>query len=141
MQQAEMRALNTKVIEEFRANEGAVGGQFEGIPLLLLTTTGARSGQPRISPLVYLADGDRLVVFAANGGSDSTPGWYHNLAADPAAEVEVEVGTDRCAAAWHVAEGAERERLWAAQVAHSPYLADFQTATERQIPVVVLRRV
>src|SRR5215468_11225152 len=83
---------NAKIIEEFRANEGRVGGNFEGAPLLLLTTTGRRTGQARVKPMMYLADGDRLLVFASKGGAPTNPDWYHNLVADP--RVTVEVGSE-----------------------------------------------
>jgi deazaflavin-dependent oxidoreductase (nitroreductase family) len=137
---AERRARNAEIIDEFRANSGIVGGPFDGTPMLLLTTTGARSGEPRTMPLTYLRDGDdHLVVFAANGGSPHHPGWYHNLLADP--RVTLEVGPDRFEAVAHDAEGVERERLWAAKLAVMPLLADFETrAGDRVIPVVVLVR-
>ncbi|MFI8104279.1 nitroreductase family deazaflavin-dependent oxidoreductase [Streptomyces sp. NPDC086023] len=127
---------NQRVIDEFRATGGVVGGDFEGMPLLLLTTTGARSGKPRTSPMAYLRDGDRLVVFAANGGRENRPGWYHNLLADPSAGVEV--GKESFTVTAAVAEGAERERLWAAQLAVAPFLADFQARSGRRVPVVTL---
>lgn len=130
---------NQAVIEEFRAAGGVVGGDFAGVPLLLLTTTGARSGEPRTMPMAYLADGGRLVVFAANGGRPHHPGWYHNLLADPRARAEV--GTEAYAVVAADAEGAERERLWAAQLEVTPYFAGFQErAGRRRIPVVVLTR-
>ncbi|MFJ6938986.1 nitroreductase family deazaflavin-dependent oxidoreductase [Streptomyces sp. NPDC101132] len=127
---------NQRVIDEFRAKGGVVGGDFEGMPLLLLTTTGARSGEPRTSPMAYLRDGDRLVVFAANGGREHHPGWYHNLLAHPSAGVEV--GKDSFTVTAAVADGAERERLWAAQLAVAPFLGDFQARSGRRVPVVTL---
>jgi deazaflavin-dependent oxidoreductase (nitroreductase family) len=135
---AERLAMNARIIDEFRANDGLVGGDFDGTPMLLLTTTGARSGEPRTMPLTYLPDGDdRLVVFAANGGRPNHPDWLHNLLADPG--VTVEVGARRFAATARIAEGPERERLWAAKLAVMPTLADFQArAGARRIPVVVL---
>lgn len=136
--QAQRLAWNTQVIEEFRANEGVVGGQFQGSPLLLLTTTGARSGLPRTMPLAYVPDGDLLVVFAANGGRPTHPGWYHNLCADPRATVEV--GTERFQARATPAEGAAYERLWAAQVARMPMMEEFRERSGRRIPVMVLER-
>lgn len=129
---------NQAVIDEFRAAGGVVGGDFAGVPLLLLTTTGARSGEPRTMPLTYRADGPRLVVFAANGGRPQHPGWYHNLRADPSARVEV--GTDAYEVTAVDAEGAERERLWDLQVRDAPYFAGFQERAGRSIPVVVLTR-
>ncbi|WP_245791151.1 nitroreductase/quinone reductase family protein [Actinacidiphila rubida] len=127
-----------RVIEEFRSSGGVVGGDFDGVPLLLLTTTGARSGEPRTTPLTYLSDGARLVVFAANGGRKSHPGWFHNLLADPTARVEV--GTEAYGVAAALAEGAERERLWAEQLPATPYFAEFQERAGRPTPVVALTR-
>ncbi|MGF1429599.1 nitroreductase family deazaflavin-dependent oxidoreductase [Kitasatospora sp. LaBMicrA B282] len=127
---------NRLVIDEFRSRDGVVGGDFEGVPLLLLTTTGARSGEPRTMPMTYLRDGRRLVVFGANGGRPSHPGWYHNLLADPTARVEVGAEAHPVTAA--VIEGAERERLWAQQLLHTPYFKGFQNRAGRLIPVVAL---
>ncbi|MFE4605936.1 nitroreductase family deazaflavin-dependent oxidoreductase [Kitasatospora indigofera] len=135
---SERLQCNQLVIDEFRSAGGVVGGDFEGVPLLLLTTTGARSGQPRTMPMTYLRDGDRLVVFAANGGRESQPGWYHNLLADPAAGVEV--GTEAYDVTATETDGEERERLWARQLEHTPYFAGFQERAGRRIPVVALTR-
>ncbi|TWF82949.1 nitroreductase family deazaflavin-dependent oxidoreductase [Kitasatospora viridis] len=130
---------NQLVIDEFRSAAGVVGGDFEGVPLLLLTTTGARSGEPRVMPMTYLADGERLVVFAANGGRPNHPGWYHNLLADPAARVEI--GTEAFPVTATVLEGSERERLWAQQLVRTPYFEGFQErAGDRRIPIVALTR-
>ncbi|MGW4805934.1 nitroreductase family deazaflavin-dependent oxidoreductase [Kitasatospora sp. NPDC004272] len=129
---------NQLVIDEFRSAGGVVGGDFAGVPLLLLTTTGARSGEPRVMPVTYLEDDGRLVVFAANGGRPDRPGWYHNLLADPAARVEV--GTENFPVTASVAEGAEHDRLWALQLVRTPYFADFQERAGRRVPVVVLTR-
>jgi deazaflavin-dependent oxidoreductase (nitroreductase family) len=128
---------NAKIIEEFRANGGKVGGQFEGAPLLLLHTTGAKSGQARVAPMMYLADGDDLVVFASKAGAPTNPDWYHNLMANPRASVEVGERTLNVVAS--VADGEERERLWTQQKQLYPGFADYEAKTERQIPVVVLR--
>lgn len=133
-----MAAGNDPVIAEFRANGGKVGGYFEGMPMVLLTTTGAKSGQPRVSPLAYLRDGDRLLVFGTNAGADTDPLWFRNLLADP--KVTVEIGTDRYAATATPLEGEERDRLWDAQVASSPAFAKYPTMTSRVIPVVALTR-
>jgi deazaflavin-dependent oxidoreductase (nitroreductase family) len=130
---------NQRVIEEFRANGGVVGGGFERLPLLLLTTTGARSGRLRTTPLAYLEDAGRLVVFASAGGAPRNPGWYHNLRADPIATVEL--GVEQFEVRAIMAEGAERERLFAAQAARRPQFAEYQAKTSRTIPVVVLERV
>jgi deazaflavin-dependent oxidoreductase (nitroreductase family) len=129
---------NRQVIEEFRANAGRVGGQFEGAPLLLLHTVGARSGAARVNPLVYQADGDRYVVFASKAGAPTNPDWYHNVRANPA--VRVEVGPDTLTMRARVAEGDERDRLWGRQKELMPGFADYERATDREIPVVVLER-
>ncbi|MYS22140.1 nitroreductase family deazaflavin-dependent oxidoreductase [Streptomyces sp. SID4948] len=127
---------NQLVIDEFRSAGGVVGGDYEGVPLLLLTTTGARSGEPRTMPVTYLRDGDRLVVFAANGGRENHPGWYHNLRADPAARVEV--GTHAYEVTAVEAEDEERERLWNLQLPHTPYMAEMEQRSGRRVPVVTL---
>ncbi|MGK5733973.1 nitroreductase family deazaflavin-dependent oxidoreductase [Streptomyces sp. URMC 124] len=129
--------FNQRVIEEFRAHAGRVGGDFEGVPLLLLTTTGRRSGLPRTTPATYLRDGGDWVVFAANGGDGTDPAWCRNLRAHPVATVEHEGRAHRVEAVF--TEGAERDRLYAQQVAVSPQFADFQERTDRLIPVVRLR--
>ena len=131
-----MSDWNTQIIEEFRANGGKVGGQFEGAPLLLLHSTGAKSGQARINPMMYLADGDNFVVFASKAGAPTNPDWYHNLAANPRASVEVDdrtVGVDA-----RVAEGDDRERLWSLQKELYSGFAEYEAKTTRQIPVVIL---
>lgn len=125
-----------QVIAEFRSRGGRVGGYFDDIPLLLLTTTGARSGQPRTRPLSYLADGERYVVFAANAGAPAHPDWYHNLIADPA--VTVEIGTTVFDATAIVTTGRERDALFDRFAASQPQLANYQAATTRPIPVIVL---
>ncbi|GAB7183354.1 nitroreductase/quinone reductase family protein [Kitasatospora sp. Ki12] len=130
--------FNRDVIAEFRAREGAVGGDLAGMPLLLLTVVGARSGEPRTTPLVYLPDGDRLVVFASNGGSDTDPVWYRNLVAHPG--VTVEVGTDRYPALAAPVDPAEHDALWARQIAAQPQFAGYRTAA-RTVPLVALTRV
>lgn len=131
--------FNQRVVEEFRANGGKVGGMFEGSPMMLLTTTGARSGQPRVAPLVYTKDGDDIVIIASKGGAPTNPDWFHNLVAHP--EVTVEVGTEQYSAKARVTEGDERQRLFDAQAALMPGFADYQRNTTRIIPVVVLERV
>ncbi|HET9103684.1 MAG TPA: nitroreductase family deazaflavin-dependent oxidoreductase [Solirubrobacteraceae bacterium] len=132
-----MADFNTQVIEEFRSNDGQVGGAFENASLLLLHHTGARSGQERVTPLVYLNDGDRYVVFASKAGAPTHPAWYHNLLAHP--ETTIEVGHDTIAVNAHEATGAERDRLYEAQVERSPQFGDYQEkAGDRVIPVIVL---
>jgi deazaflavin-dependent oxidoreductase (nitroreductase family) len=130
---------NGKIIEEFRANEGQVGGDFEGAPLLLLHTTGARSGTERINPLMYLVDGDRLVVFASKGGAPTNPDWYYNVQANP--DASVEVGADRFPVLARVATGEERDELYAEQARRYPQFGEYQAGTDRTIPVVILERV
>ncbi len=137
--EAEVKDWNAGVIKEFRENGGVVGGQFAGAPLILLTTTGAKSGQPRTSPLAYDTDGDRIVIFASKAGAPTNPDWYHNLVAHP--EVTVERGTDKFQARASVAEGAERERLYNRMAAQMPGFAEYQRNTTRVIPVVVLERI
>ena len=133
-----MSDWNTKIIEEFRATGGKVGGPFEGAPLLLLHSTGAKSGQDRVAPVMYLADGDDLVVFASKAGADTNPDWFHNLEANP--DTRVEIGPDTVAVRARVAEGEERDRLFDRQKAAYPGFADYEAGTDRVIPVVVLER-
>ena len=128
--------FNAQIIEEFRANEGRVGGTFEGTPLLLLHHTGAKSGKHRVNPLAYNTDGDRYVVFASKAGAPTNPDWYHNLKANP--EVQIEVGTDTIDAVASEATGEDRDRLFRAQAERSPQFAEYQEQTERAIPVMVL---
>src|SRR4051794_8846801 len=132
-------AFNKGLVEEFRENGGKVTGNFANSPLLLLTTTGAKSGKQRTIPLVYTRDGDRLVVIASKGGSPTHPDWYHNLAKNP--DVIIEVGTDRYAARAVVTEGDERQRLFDAQAKEMPFFAEYQRKVERQIPVVAFERI
>ncbi|HLX57173.1 MAG TPA: nitroreductase family deazaflavin-dependent oxidoreductase [Ktedonobacteraceae bacterium] len=129
---------NRRTIEEFRANGGKVGGMWEGKPLLLLTTTGAKSGQRRTNPVVYLRDGDRLLVFGSKGGAPTNPDWYHNLLAHP--QVTVEVGSETYEATATVLSGEERDRLYAMQAQLSPQFAGYQARTTRKIPVIALER-
>lgn len=131
-------SFNEANIAEFRANAGRIGGRFEGAPMLLLTTTGAKSGKQRTSPMMYLADGERLIVFASNAGADTHPAWYHNLTANP--EAIVEVGTERYPVVATEITGAEHDRLYAIQAQRYPGFADYQTRTSRVIPVVALTR-
>jgi deazaflavin-dependent oxidoreductase (nitroreductase family) len=129
---------NARIIKEFRTNEGRVGGPFQGAPLLLLTTTGARSGKTRINPLMYLRDGDRLVVFGSKGGAPTNPDWFHNVVANP--DASVEVGTERFPVQAIVATGDERDELFAEQAKRYPQFAEYAAKTERTIPVIVLER-
>jgi deazaflavin-dependent oxidoreductase (nitroreductase family) len=134
-----MKDINIDVIQQFRTNGGTIhSGMFKDARLLLLTTTGAKSGKQRINPLVFTRDGENYVIIASKGGSPMHPDWYHNLLANP--DVTLEIGTERFAAQARVAEGEERERLYAAQAALMPGFAEYQRNTSRQIPVVVLER-
>jgi deazaflavin-dependent oxidoreductase (nitroreductase family) len=128
--------FNARIIEEFRANEGRVGGQFEGSPLLLLHHTGARSGRSYVNPLAYQADGGRYVIFASRGGAPENPGWYYNLTANP--ETTIEVGDRTLAVRAEEAAGEERERLFRTQAERIPQFGSYQQRSGRTIPVIVL---
>ena len=129
---------NRQLIEEFRANGGKVGGMWEGRPLLLLTTTGAKSGQRRTHPVMYLRDDDHLLVFASKAGAPTNPDWYHNLLVHP--EVTVEVGNETYEATATVLSGQERDQFYAKQAQLYPQFADYQARTTRKIPVIALGR-
>ncbi len=129
---------NRLVIEEFRANAGKVGGPFDGAPLLLLSTTGAKTGTGYTTPLLYLPDGDRFVIFASKGGAPASPHWYHNLVANP--DVTIEVGSETFAVSAVVTKGEERDRLYMTQEKHFPQFTEYQEKTSRTIPVVALAR-
>jgi deazaflavin-dependent oxidoreductase (nitroreductase family) len=131
-----MSDWNAKTIEEFRANGGKVGGNFEGAPLLLLHTTGARTGQERVNPVMYQQVGDDLAVFASKAGAPTNPDWFHNLRAHP--EARVEVGTETRNVRARVADGDERTRIWETQKERYPGFADYEAGTDREIPVVIL---
>jgi deazaflavin-dependent oxidoreductase (nitroreductase family) len=132
--------FNQQVIDQFRANHGTmVRGIFKGAPLLLLTTTGARSGRRRTTPLAHTRDGDRYVVIASKGGAPSNPDWFRNVVANP--DVSVEVGGETFDARASIPTGGERKRLYDAQAALMPNFAEYQRNTTREIPVVVLERV
>jgi deazaflavin-dependent oxidoreductase (nitroreductase family) len=132
-----MSDFNQKVIDEFRANEGKVGGMFEGAPVLLLTSTGAKSGQRRTTPVVYQPDGERMVIFASKAGAPENPAWFHNLRANPSATVEV--GPDTVEVEALVTDGDERQRLFEKQKQLMPQFADYEQKTTREIPVVALQ--
>jgi deazaflavin-dependent oxidoreductase (nitroreductase family) len=135
---SEMDDFNASIVKEFRENDGVVGGYFAGATLLLLTTSGAKTGAERLNPLVYFGDGDTLYVFASAGGAPKHPAWYHNLVAHP--EVTVEVGTERFAARATPVTGAERDRIYAEQAARSPQFGEYARNTTRTIPVVAITR-
>jgi deazaflavin-dependent oxidoreductase (nitroreductase family) len=134
---SEMHDWNTKLIEEFRANAGKVGGNFEGAPLLLLHTTGARSGKERTNPVMYQdLGGGSVAVFASKAGADTNPDWYHNVVAHP--DVTAEIGTETRSFRTRVATAQEREPIWEKQKADYPGFAGYEAGTSREIPVVIL---
>lgn len=131
-------SYNKPIIEEFRANAGVVGGDYEGLPLALLVTKGAKTGKDRVSPVSFIPDGDRVVITATNAGLDYHPQWYNNLCADP--NLTVEVGPEKYAAVAREVDGEERERLWEELVASNRRLGRYQSKTSRRIPVLVVER-
>ena len=133
---AEVNNWNKKIIEEFRANGGKVGGNFTGRTLLLLHTKGAKSGQERVNPVAYTKDGDHLVIIASKGGAPKNPDWYYNLVANP--QITVEVGTEKFAVDSTVAVEPERTRLYDQMVEVMPGFGEYRLKTTRQIPVIVL---
>ena len=138
---SEASDFNQRIVEEFRANNGKVGGPFEGLPLVLLHHTGAKSGIERVNPLAYQRIGDdSIAVFASKGGAPTNPDWYHNLVANPSASIEI--GTQRYDVTARVARGDERQRIWEAQKEAFPNFAEYETTSGgREIPVVVLDKV
>lgn len=136
---SELNERNKRIIDEFRANEGRVGGPFEGKTLLLLHTLGAKSQQERINPVACIKDGDQWAVIASKGGAPTHPDWYYNIVANP--QVTVEVGTEKFQARATVAEEPERSRLYESMVAVMPGFDDYRRNTTRVIPVIVLTRV
>ena len=135
---SDLNAWNARVIEQFRANDGRVGGDFEGAPLLLLHTHGAKTNEERVNPVMYLEYEGRLFVFASKAGADANPDWYYNLVENP--EVTVELGGAAFAATATVIRNEERDRIYAVQAARIPQFGEYQTKTTRTIPVVELRK-
>ena len=132
-----MADFNTQVIEEFRSNDGKVGGMFDHLDLLLLHHTGAKSGQERVTPLAYYKDGDDYAIFGSKAGAPTHPAWYHNVLAHP--ETTIEVGSDTLQVTASEAQGAERDRIYNAQAARAPQFAEYEEKTGgRIIPVIVL---
>jgi deazaflavin-dependent oxidoreductase (nitroreductase family) len=131
-----MREFNQALIGEYRAAGGQLGGRLAGVPVLLLQTIGARTGAPRTTPVNYTRDGNRYVIVASKRGAPTNPAWYHNLVARPTATIEV--GAERFEVTWEIAEGEERDRLFAQLAAQLPVFADYQRRTTRRIPVVAL---
>lgn len=134
----QMQAFNKGIVEEFRANSGKVGGQFDGATLLLLTTTGRKSGQPRLNPLVYFTADDRIIIVGSKAGSDTNPDWVHNLRADPRAHIEI--GTDAYDVTAHELPAEDRDAVFAQIVAAAPGFGEYQSKTSRVIPLFELRR-
>jgi deazaflavin-dependent oxidoreductase (nitroreductase family) len=130
--------FNSKIIEEFRANGGKVGGRFEGAPVLLLHTIGAKSGRERVNPMMYQTIGDGFAVFASKGGAPVNPDWYFNLLANP--RVTAEIGTETVELTARVADDETREPIWTAWKRAYPGFADYEAKTTRQIPVILLDR-
>jgi deazaflavin-dependent oxidoreductase (nitroreductase family) len=129
---------NQKIIEEFRANDGKVGGYFANMNLLLLHTTGAKSGQKRINPVAYTRQDGKLVVIASKGGAPTNPDWYYNIVANP--EVSVEVGTEKFEAQATVVEEPERTRLYDNMAEQYPGFEEYRQKADREIPVITLTR-
>lgn len=133
-----MNEFNRRIIEEFRANQGRVGGSLAGTPILLLHHVGARSGIERVTPLAYRRREDgQYVIVASSGGSPSHPGWYHNLKAHPT--VEVEIGTETLIVQAEELAGGDRDVQWSRLVAEAPSLAEYQAKASRRIPVFALK--
>lgn len=135
---SEMNDFNQQIIAEFRANGGKVGGGFEGAPMVILHSTGAKSGQERVIPLVYQPVGDAWAIFASKAGAPDNPDWYHNLVANP--EASIEVGTETVPVTARVLDPDEREPIWTKQKELMPGFAEYEAATTRTIPVVLLER-
>ena len=136
---AEVNEFNRNLIAEFRANNGKVEGAFGGAPLLLLTTTGAKTANQHTTPLVHLNDGGQIYVFGSMGGAPKNPAWYHNLVVNP--DVTVELPGDTFEARAVPVAGDERDRIWTAQKEAMPAFKDYEAKTDRQIPVILLERV
>ena len=133
-----IKSFNTALVEEFRANGGKVAGKYEGANLLLLTTTGAKTGQPRTTPLAYFRFDGKLIIVGSSWGAQSHPAWVRNLWANPS--VHVEVGTDSFDATARALSAAEREALWTQVVATAPVFGEYQGRTHRVIPLFELQQ-
>jgi len=134
----DFKEMSKQTIEEFRANDGKVGGMFEGATLLLLHHVGAKSGTSRVSPVMYQAQDEGWAVFASKGGAPSNPAWFHNIVAHP--KTKIEVGSKTIDVVARVAEGDERTRIWKAQKEAYPQFAEYEKSTDREIPVIILER-
>ena len=135
---SDMDDFNQRIMDDFRANGGNVGGDFTGVPMVIVHHTGAKSGTVRHAPLCYLPNGDDVVIFASMGGAPNNPAWYHNLIANP--ETVIELGTEVVPVRVREAKGAERDELFERQKKVMPPFADYEAATTRVIPVLVLER-
>jgi deazaflavin-dependent oxidoreductase (nitroreductase family) len=133
-----MKAFNKSIVDEFRANEGKVGGPFEGATLLLLHTTGAKSGHPRLAPLAYLTIDGKMIIIGSKAGADTNPDWVHNLRANPTAHIEV--GTEEYDVTARELPSAERDEIFPKVVAAAPAFGDYQSKTGRIIPLFELQR-
>lgn len=134
-----MNEFNQQIVDEFRQNGGKIGGYFEGANMILLTTTGAQTGEPHLAPLVYFRDGERVLIVASKGGAPSHPDWYFNLREHP--EVTVEIGSETYQARATALEDPERSEKFAEIVAQAPGFGEYQEKTTRVIPVVALERI
>ena len=133
-----MRAFNSNIVDEFRSNGGKVGGPFEGASLLLLTSTGARSGQPRLAPLAYFTIDGKMIIIGSKAGADTNPDWVHNLRANPQAHIEV--GTDAYDVVSRELPSAERDEIFDKVVAVAPGFGEYQSKTSRVIPLFELKK-
>jgi deazaflavin-dependent oxidoreductase (nitroreductase family) len=130
---------NAQIIEEFRANDGKVGGPFEGSPMVLIHHRGAKTGIERVTPLMCQVEGDRIFIFASKAGAPDNPDWYHNLRANP--DIAIEFGSDQNVPARAVElAGVERDRVWERQKRDWPQFAEYEQKTDRTIPVLELQR-
>lgn len=134
----DMNEMNRQIIAEFRENAGKVGGMFEGAPMLILHSTGAKSGKERLNPLMYQAADDRMYIFASKAGAPDNPDWYYNVTANP--QVTLEVGSETIGATASEVTGADRDRIWEAQKQAYPQFAEYEASTSRTIPVIALDR-
>ena len=134
----DLKAFNADIVAEFRANGGKVGGPFEGGKLLLLTTTGAKSGEPRLSPLAYMTIDDKMIIVGSYAGADFDPAWVHNLRANPRAHIEV--GTTAYDVNARELPSAERDEIYPKIVEHAPVMAEYQLRTSRVIPLIELQK-
>lgn len=134
----DMNKFNADVITEFRANNGVVGGPFEGAPMILVHHTGAKSGTDRVTPLVYRNEGDSWAVFASKAGAPDSPDWYYNLMAHP--DTTIEVGSEQVDVTATEVTGEARSQIWEAQKIEAPQFAEYEAKTDRTIPVIVFKR-